>query len=208
MLADALEADPDLRRTFFSELRVMLFGGARPTPALARPVATPGGGDDRRAPALRVRLRFDRGGVGDQLTPGGRARGWASACLCQGAALEAESPPTGAHECGSKRPASPRLHFDDPQRTADAFDEDGFLRMEDMADFPDRRAGTGAVLRGEPGGAVQAGQRRHLRGGEAGAAGRGAAGLSGHVPGRGGVRRGTVRTGRCWPGPIRKACVG
>jgi feruloyl-CoA synthase len=73
MLADALEADEDLRRTFFSELRVMLFGGA-------------GGGDDGATLHVRVRLRLDRDRLGHQLhLVGEHPRRHRPACAGRGA---------------------------------------------------------------------------------------------------------------------------
>lgn len=138
MLADALEADADLRRTFFSELRVMLFGGA----GLPQPLHD-------RLQRLAVATTGQRfafvSGYGSTETGSAISYTWWESTRVgiglpvPGAALKLV-PADGAYEVRVKAPSVTPGYFDDPQRTADAFDEDGFLRMEDMADFHDRAA--------------------------------------------------------------------
>lgn len=136
MLADALEADETLRRTFFSELRVMLFGGAGlPQPLHDRlqrlAVATTG-----------QRFAFVSGYGSTETGSAISYTWWESTRVGIGLPVPGASlklvPADGAYEVRVKAPSVTPGYFEDPQRTVEAFDEDGFLRMEDMADFHDR----------------------------------------------------------------------
>ena len=136
MLADALEADEALRRTFFSELRVMLFGGAGlPQPLHDRlqrlAVATTG-----------QRFMFVSGYGSTETGSAISYTWWESTRVGIGLPVPGASlklvPCDGAYEVRVKAASVTPGYFDDPERTAAVFDEDGFLRMEDMADFHDR----------------------------------------------------------------------
>ncbi len=135
MLADALEADEDLRKTFFSELRVMLFGGAGlPQPLHDRlqrlAVATTG-----------QRFMFVSGYGSTETGSAISYTWWESTRVGIGLPVPGASlklvPADGAYEVRVKAASvTPGYHGDDA-RTAEVFDEDGFLRMDDLVDFHD-----------------------------------------------------------------------
>lgn len=135
MLADALEADEALRRTFFSELRVMLFGGA----GLPQPLHD-------RLQRLAVATTGQRfmfvSGYGSTETGSAISYTWWESTRVgiglpvPGAALKLV-PADGAYEVRVKAPSVTPGYFGDPERTEAVFDEDGFLRMDDLADFHD-----------------------------------------------------------------------
>ncbi|MFN3557727.1 MAG: AMP-binding protein [Brevundimonas sp.] len=135
MLADALEADEDLRRTFFGELRVMLFGGA----GLPQPLHD-------RLQRLAVETTGQRfmfvSGYGSTETGSAISYTWWESTRVgiglpvPGAALKLV-PADGAYEVRVKAASVTPGYFGDDARTAEAFDEDGFLRMDDLADFHD-----------------------------------------------------------------------
>ena len=136
MLADALEADEALRRTFFSELRVMLFGGAGlPQPLHDRlqrlAVATTG-----------QRFMFVSGYGSTETGSAISYTWWESTRVGIGLPVPGASlklvPADGAYEVRVKAPSVTPGYFGDDDRTREVFDEDGFLRMDDMADFHDR----------------------------------------------------------------------
>ena len=138
MLADALEADEALRRTFFSELRVMLFGGAGlPQPLHDRlqrlAVATTG-----------QRFMFVSGYGSTETGSAISYTWWESTRVGIGLPVPGASlklvPADGAYEVRVKAPSVTPGYFGDDARTREVFDEDGFLRMDDMADFHDRDA--------------------------------------------------------------------
>jgi feruloyl-CoA synthase len=136
MLADALEGDDELRQVFFSDLRAMLFGGA----GLPQPLHD-------RLQRLAIRTTGQRfvfvSGFGSTETGSAISYTWWNAAKVgiglpvPGASLKLV-PTDGAFEVRVKAPSVTPGYFGDPDRTAEAFDEDGFLRMEDMADFHDR----------------------------------------------------------------------
>ena len=135
MLADALEADEALRKTFFSELRVMLFGGA----GLPQPLHD-------RLQRLAVATTGQRfmfvSGYGSTETGSAISYTWWESTRVgiglpvPGAALKLV-PADGAYEVRVKAPSVTPGYFGDPERTEAVFDEDGFLRMDDLADFHD-----------------------------------------------------------------------
>ena len=135
MLADALEADEALRRTFFSELRVMLFGGA----GLPQPLHD-------RLQRLAVATTGQRfmfvSGYGSTETGSAISYTWWESTRVgiglpvPGAALKLV-PADGAYEVRVKAASVTPGYFGDDARTAEVFDEDGFLRMDDLADFHD-----------------------------------------------------------------------
>lgn len=136
MLADALEADAELRRVFFGDLRAMLFGGA----GLPQPLHD-------RLQQLAVQTTGERfvfvSGYGSTETCSAISYTWWNSdrvgigLPIPGASLKLV-PADGAYELRAKGPSITPGYFGDPRRAADAFDEEGFLRMEDMADFHDR----------------------------------------------------------------------
>jgi len=135
MLADALEADEDLRKTFFSELRVMLFGGA----GLPQPLHD-------RLQRLAVATTGQRfmfvSGYGSTETGSAISYTWWESTRVgiglpvPGAALKLV-PADGAYEVRVKAASVTPGYYGDDARTEEAFDEDGFLRMDDLVDFHD-----------------------------------------------------------------------
>lgn len=135
MLADALEADEDLRKTFFSELRVMLFGGA----GLPQPLHD-------RLQRLAVATTGQRfmfvSGYGSTETGSAISYTWWESTRVgiglpvPGAALKLV-PADGAYEVRVKAASVTPGYHGDEARTREAFDEEGFLRMDDLADFHD-----------------------------------------------------------------------
>lgn len=135
MLADALEADEDLRKTFFSELRVMLFGGA----GLPQPLHD-------RLQRLAVATTGQRfmfvSGYGSTETGSAISYTWWESTRVgiglpvPGAALKLV-PADGAYEVRVKAASVTPGYYGDAMRTREAFDEEGFLRMDDLADFHD-----------------------------------------------------------------------
>lgn len=136
MLADALEQDDELRRMFFSELRTLLFGGA----GLPQPLHD-------RLQRLALRTTGQKfvfvSGYGSTETGSAISYTWWNASRVgiglpvPGASLKLV-PVDGAYEVRVKAPSVTPGYLGDPSQTAEAFDEEGFLRMEDMADFHDR----------------------------------------------------------------------
>lgn len=135
LLADALETDEALRRVFFSELRAMLFGGAGLPQALhdrfqtlavqtigQRFVFVSGYGSTETGSAISYTWwESDKVGIGLPVP---------------GASLKLV--PTGqAYEVRVKAASVTPGYFNDPARDAEAFDQEGYLRMGDLADFHD-----------------------------------------------------------------------
>ena len=139
LLADALEADADLRRTFFSELRLMLFGGA----ALAQPVYD-------RIQRMAVQETGHRimmtSAYGSTETTAGFLAGYAYTdkvglgLPLPGVTLklvphDRKGAPDARWEIRVKGPNVTRGYLDDPDRTAAAFDDAGFYCMGDLGTF-------------------------------------------------------------------------
>lgn len=136
MLADALEADAELRRTFFSDLRVMVFGGAALSQSVsdriqAMAVAETGhrimltsayGATETTAGFMVVHQYTDRLGLGLPV-PG----------------VEVKLVPHEADkfEVRVRGPNVMAGYHDDEARTAEAFDADGYYRMGDLATLTD-----------------------------------------------------------------------
>lgn len=136
MLADALEADSALRRTFFSDLRVMVFGGAALIQSVsdriqAMAVQETGhrimltsayGATETTAGFMVVHQYTDRLGLGLPL-PG----------------VEVKLVPHDADrfEVRVRGPNVMAGYHDDAERTAEAFDADGYYRMGDLATVVD-----------------------------------------------------------------------
>lgn len=135
LLADALEQDETLRRTFFTRMRLMLYGGA----GLSQPVYdriqqaavaetghrivfTSGYGATETVSAFMV-IHFETDKVGIGLpTPG----------------AEIKLVPQGdRYELRAKGPNVASGYLDEPEKTAAAFDEEGYYRTGDLAVFHD-----------------------------------------------------------------------
>ncbi|HVK80287.1 MAG TPA: AMP-binding protein, partial [Verrucomicrobiae bacterium] len=135
MLVNALEQDPVLRKTFFSRMRLMLYGGA----GLSQPVydrlqacaiaetghrimLTSGYGSTETVSAFMV-IHFESDDVGLGLpTPG----------------AEVKLVPSGdRYELRARGPNVTAGYLDEPAKTAEAFDEEGFYRTGDLATFHD-----------------------------------------------------------------------
>ncbi|MFV3077215.1 AMP-binding protein [Niveispirillum fermenti] len=135
LLADALEQDPVLRRTFYSRMRMMLYGGA----GLAQHVY------DRLQ-----RMAIEETGHRVHITSGYGMTESTTGCLVThfptdkvGIGLPAPGvevklvPYDGRYELRLRGPNVMAAYLDDPDRTAAAFDEDGFYRSGDLAHFHD-----------------------------------------------------------------------
>lgn len=135
MLVNALEQDPVLRKTFFSRMRLMLYGGA----GLSQPIydrlqacavaetshrimLTSGYGSTETVSAFMV-IHFESDDVGLGLpTPG----------------AEVKLVPSGdRYELRARGPNVTAGYLDEPEKTAEAFDEEGFYRTGDLAIFHD-----------------------------------------------------------------------
>lgn len=145
MLADALEADAELRRTFFSDLRVMVFGGAALNQSVsdriqAMAVAETGhrimltsayGATETTAGFMVVHQYTDRLGLGLPV-PG----------------VEVKLVPYDADrfEVRVRGPNVMGGYHEDAARTAEAFDAEGYYRMGDLATLTDRDDPTQGVF--------------------------------------------------------------
>ena len=135
MLADALEADPALRKTFFERVRMMLFGGAGLTQAVFdrlqacavsecghRVMLTSGYGSTETGSAITVtHYETDKVGLGLPV-PG---------CVLK------LVPVGDRYELRASGPSLSNGYLDEPEKTAEAFDEEGFYRSGDLCVFHD-----------------------------------------------------------------------
>lgn len=135
LLVDALEQDAALRKTFFARMRLMLYGGAGLSQTLCdrlqacaiaetghKIMLTSGYGMTETVSAFMV-IHFpsDRAGIGLP-TPG----------------ITLKLAPVGdRYEVRARGPNVMSGYLDDPERTALAFDEEGFYRTGDLATFHD-----------------------------------------------------------------------
>ena len=135
LLADALEADAELRRMFFSELRIMLFGGA----ALAQPVMD-------RIQAMAVAETGHRilmpSAYGATETTSGIMAGYeytdrVSLGLPLPGTVIKLVPHDHRYELRIAGPSVTAGYLDDPARNAQVFDEEGFYRTGDLVTFVD-----------------------------------------------------------------------
>ena len=135
LLAQALETDPVLRATFFRKMRLMLYGGA----GLSQPVhdrlqaaavaetgcrimMTSGYGMTETVSAFMV-IHFETDKVGIGLpAPGVTVK---------------LSPVGDRYEIRVRGPNVTKGYLDEPQKTAAAFDAEGFYRTGDLAVFHD-----------------------------------------------------------------------
>ena len=145
MLADALEADAELRRTFFSDLRVMVFGGAALSQAVsdriqAMAVQETGhrimltsayGATETTAGFMVVHQYTDRLGLGLPV-PG----------------VEVKLVPHDADrfEVRVRGPNVMGGYHEDAARTAEVFDAEGYYRMGDLATLTDSEDPTQGVF--------------------------------------------------------------
>lgn len=135
LLADALDEDETLRRTFFKRMRLMLYGGAglsQPVynriqqAAIAetghRIVFTSGYGATETVSAFMV-IHFETDKVGIGLpAPGAKIK-----LVPQG----------DRYELRVKGPNVTAGYLDEPEKTAASFDEEGYYRTGDLAVFHD-----------------------------------------------------------------------
>jgi len=135
LLVEALEADEDLRRTFFRDLRVLLYGGAGlPQPTYERlqrlAVETIGtrlmlisayGSTETTSGCLAIHFETDKVGLGVPM-PG----------------ISVKLVPVDTrYEVRIAGPVVTPCYLRDPQRTAESRDEEGYYRMGDLAVFHD-----------------------------------------------------------------------
>lgn len=143
MLADALEADADLRRVFFSELKLMLYGGAGLSQVVQDRIqkmaveetgrrimlTSAYGATETTAGVMATYYYTDRVGLGLPL-----------------AGSQIKLVPYGErYEVRVKGPSVMSGYLDEPEKTAAAFDEEGFYRMGDLATFIDPEDVTAGV---------------------------------------------------------------
>lgn len=136
MLVDAMEQDPLLRRSFFRDLRLMLYGGAGlPQPVYDRLQAMAVAETGRRihmssgygmtetvTGCIAIHFPTDRVGIG--LPPPG---------------IDVKLVPNGGrYEVRLRGPNVMLGYVDEPEQTAKAFDEEGYYRTGDLANFHDR----------------------------------------------------------------------
>jgi len=135
LLVDALESDPVLRRRFFAKLRLMLYGGA----GLPQHVYD-------RLQALAVAETGHR----IHMTTGYGMTETVSGCMAihfpttrvgiglPAPGLELKLVPHGErYEVRLRGPNVMRGYLDEPEKTAQAFDEEGYYRTGDVATFHD-----------------------------------------------------------------------
>lgn len=135
LLVEALEADEDLRRTFFRDLRVLLYGGAGlPQPIYERlqrlAVATIGkrlmlisayGSTETTSGCLAIHFETDKVGLGVPM-PGIRVK---------------LVPVDHRYEVRIAGPVVTPCYLRDPTRTAETRDEEGYYCTGDLAVFHD-----------------------------------------------------------------------
>ena len=135
MLADALEEDEVLRRTFFRDLRLMLYGGA----GLPQPLYD-------RIQALAIsetgkRIFFTTGYGATETTSGCMSIYFMSELVGIGLpmpGLSVKMVPTGdRYELRMRGPMITPGYLDQPELNATLRDEDGFYRIGDTARFHD-----------------------------------------------------------------------
>jgi feruloyl-CoA synthase len=135
MLADALENDPVLRKTFFSDLRMMVYGGA----GLPQSIS-----DRLQALALAEtgrRVPVTTGYGMTETVTGVMAIHWPETKVGLGLPMPGTTlklvPDGERFEVRFKGPTVMQGYLDDPVRNEEAFDEDGFYRTGDLAQLHD-----------------------------------------------------------------------
>ena len=135
MLVEALEKDPALRATFFRKMRLMLYGGAGLSQSVYdrlqacavaetghRIMMTSGYGMTETVSAFMI-IHFDTDKVGIGLPAPGTTLKLA--------------PVGDRYEVRARGPNVTTGYLDEPEKTALAFDEEGFYRTGDLAVFHD-----------------------------------------------------------------------
>ncbi len=135
MLADALEADEDLAQIFFSHIRTMASGSAAMPVSLAKRLAVL---TDKYSGAT-ISLGT---GLASTEVMCGLSRYWAcdqtDVVGLPIAGTEIKLVPFGnKYEIRVRSPGNTPGYLNDPQRTAEAFDEDDFFKMGDAVRFAD-----------------------------------------------------------------------
>ncbi|MGV3579008.1 AMP-binding protein [Brevundimonas sp.] len=135
LLVDALEADPDFQAMFFSELRLMLYGGAALSQALS---------DRLQTMAIRHtghRILMISGYGATETTSGFMAIYDYTDTVGLGLPLPGPTiklTPNGErYELRVKGATVTSGYHEDPERSAAAFDEEGFYRTGDLTRFID-----------------------------------------------------------------------
>lgn len=135
MLADALEADEELQRVFFSELKLMLYGGAGLSQAVQ---------DRIQALAVRQtghRIMITSAYGATETTAGVTAAYFYTERVGLGVPLAGAvlklAPYGDRYEVRVKGPSVMGGYLDDPEKTRAAFDDEGFYRMGDLASLID-----------------------------------------------------------------------
>lgn len=138
MLVDAMDADAQLRDTFFAKMRLMLYGGAGLPQHVydrlqAHAVAATGhrvhmttgyGMTETVSGCCAIHFETDKVGIG-----------------LPGPGVEMKLVPNGARfEVRMRGPMLMTAYLDEPDKTASVFDEEGYYRTGDMAVFHDRAA--------------------------------------------------------------------
>lgn len=135
MLTDALETDAELRATFFRKMRLMLYGGAGLPQAVldrlqaaavaetgCRIMMTSGYGMTETVSAFMV-IHFETDRVGIGLPAPG---------------VQVKLAPVGdRYELRVRGPNVMSGYLDDPEKTAAAFDDEGYYRTGDLVTFHD-----------------------------------------------------------------------
>ena len=135
MLADAMERDPDLRRSFFKNLRYMGYGGATlSNDVYARLQALAIAETGQRIPLTTM--------YGATETQGVTVTHWATERVglvgLPVPGITIKLVPNGSKlEVRVKGPTVATGYHADPERTAAAFDEEGFYKLGDAARFLD-----------------------------------------------------------------------
>ena len=135
MLAEAMENDPALRRSFFKNLRYMGYGGATLSNDVydriqALAIAETG----QRIPLTTMYGATETQGI--TVTHWITERVGLVGLPLPGVQLKL-APNGGKHEVRVKGPTVAAGYHKDPERTAAAFDEEGFYRLGDAARFVD-----------------------------------------------------------------------
>ena len=135
MLAEAMEADPELRRSFFKNLRYMGYGGATlSTDVYDRMQALAIAETGQRIPVTTM--------YGATETQGVTVVHWVTERVglvglpLPGTTLKL-APSGGKLEVRVKGPTIASGYHNDPEKTAAAFDEEGFYKLGDAARFLD-----------------------------------------------------------------------
>lgn len=136
MLVEAMDGDPQLRDTFFKDMRLMLYGGAGlPQHVYDRlqqhAVAATGhrihmttgyGMTETVSGCCAIHFETDKVGIG-----------------LPGPGVEMKLVPTGErYEARLRGPMLMQGYLDEPEKTAAAFDEEGYYRTGDLVVFHDR----------------------------------------------------------------------